>query len=273
MQTKPKIRAVNQNSPEMEKFLSIKEKVKTAKLNTVCQEAKCPNIAECWGLGTATFMVLGDVCTRACKFCHIKTGYPKGKVNELEPFLLARTIKEMNLDYVVITSVDRDDLPDGGAGHFANCIKQIRKRSPETVIEVLIPDFRGNKEQIDMIIAANPDVIAQNLETVERLTHDVRDLRAGYQQTLEVLNYIKSKNSNIYTKSSLMVGLGEKEEEIGQALLDLRNNKVDFLTIGQYLQPSGNHYPLQDFISEEVFKKYESIALDLGFLYAFAAHW
>lgn len=238
-------------------------------MNSVCQEAHCPNMSECWGGGTATFMILGDTCTRGCKFCNIKTGYPKGIVDSLEPYRLARAIAEMNLDFAVITSVDRDDLEDGGAGHFSACIKQVRKKSPKTGIEVLVPDFRGNTDLIRIIIESAPEVIAQNLETVKRLTHEVRDLRAGYEQTLKILQFVKRQAPQIFTKSSLMVGLGETEAEIIEALRDLRNHGVDFLTIGQYLQPSENHFPVREYISDEIFKRYENIALAMGFLYAF----
>lgn len=251
------------------KFADLRERVKKTGLKTVCQEARCPNMAECWGGGTATFMILGDVCTRGCKFCHVKTGYPRGLINPLEPRLLARSIRDLKLDYAVITSVDRDDLPDGGSGHFAACIEEIKVRAPFTVIEVLIPDFRGDRTALDKIIATNPAVIAQNLETVERLTHEVRDSRAGYGQTLDVLAYIKEKNPLIYTKSSLIVGFGEQEEEVLVALSDLRTQGVDFVTIGQYLRPGDRHYPLKEYVTLEQFRRYEELALKMGFLYAF----
>lgn len=264
-----KIRPPNINTKAAKRFAALRKRVKEVKLHTVCEESHCPNMAECWGEGTATFMVLGDTCTRTCRFCNIKTNFPQQKVNKHEPKALAKTIQEMGLDYVVITSVDRDDLPDGGSSHFAECIKEIRKLNPETLIEVLIPDFRGNREHIDTIIKAKPTVIAQNIETVKRLTHEVRDHRAGYEQTMEVLQYIKKKSPKTFTKSSIIVGFGEKEEEVIETLRDLRKHQVDFVTIGQYLQPSDTHFKLVEYVKPEVFKQYEEVALELGFLYAF----
>lgn len=269
MVEKPRIRPNLSDVEARRKFVALRERVKKTGLKTVCQEAHCPNMAECWGGGTATFMILGDICTRGCKFCHVKTGYPRGLINPLEPRLLARSIRDLELDYAVITSVDRDDLPDGGSGHFAACVTEIKRRSPSTVIEVLIPDFRGDRTALAKIITAAPAVIAQNLETVERLTHEVRDPRAGYRQTLEVLAYVKEKNPLIYTKSSLIVGFGEREEEILTALNDLRLQGVDFVTIGQYLRPGDGHYPLREYITTEQFLRYEELALKMGFLYAF----
>ncbi len=264
-----KIRPDLSDLKKRKRYNELRKKVKEQNLHTVCEESHCPNMAECWECGTATFMILGDTCTRACKFCNVKTGYPKGEIDSLEPSKLAKQIREMNLDYAVITSVDRDDLNDGGASHFAECIKSVKAMNPETKIEVLIPDFRGDKKCIDMIIEANPLTIAQNLETVQRLSEKVRDIRAGYEQTLDVLAYIKEKNSKMYTKSSLMVGLGEKEDEIMEALQDLRKAKVDFVTIGQYLQPSKKQLQVQEFISPEQFEKYGKEAKKMGFLGAF----
>lgn len=264
-----KIKPAHANSDEMKVFGNLRKRVKDLKLHTVCEESHCPNMAECWGAGTATYMVLGDTCTRACKFCNVKTGNPMKKVNPREPEDLARAIKEMNVKYAVITSVDRDDLKDGGAAHFAECIRTVKKECPETLIELLIPDFQGETDPLDTIIEAKPKVIGQNIETVERLTHEVRDLRAGYDQTLEVLHYIKDKNPEIYTKSAIIVGLGETEDEVIQTFRDLRQHKVDFVNVGQYLQPSQKHFSLKEYVSPDKFKKYEKIALDMGFLYAF----
>lgn len=264
-----KIKPANDQSPGMSRFRQIKQRVKELNLNTVCAEAHCPNMAECWSQGTATFMIMGDTCTRGCRFCNVKTGNPDKKLDIWEPLSLAQAIKEMDLDYAVVTSVDRDDLADQGAGHFAKCIETVKKRSPKTLLEVLIPDFSGREDLLDLVIKAEPKVIAQNLETVERLTTAVRDIRAGYGKTLEVLKYIKSQAPHIYTKSALMVGLGETEEEVFQAMKDLRAHGVDFLTIGQYLQPSSRHFPLQEYVKPEQFANYEKIALELGFLYAF----
>jgi len=264
-----RIKPANSTSAGMQKFRDLRVRVKELKLNTVCEEAHCPNMAECWSQGTATFMIMGDTCTRGCRFCNVKTGFPNKELDMWEPFGLARDIKEMNLEYAVVTSVDRDDLVDQGANHFAKCIEIVKKKSPETLLEVLIPDFGGKRELLDIIIAAKPKVIGQNLETVERLTKDVRDVRAGYELTLDVLKYIKEQDPEIYTKSSLMVGLGETEAEVVEALTDLRKNNVDFLTIGQYLQPSVKHYKLHEYVKPEQFKQYEKIALEMGFLYAF----
>lgn len=264
-----KIKPAATNSPEMQTFGTLRKRVKDLKLHTVCEESHCPNMAECWGMGTATFMVLGDTCTRGCKFCNIKTGNPFKKINLNEPRDLAKAVAEMKINYAVITSVDRDDLADGGAGHFAKCIETVRQECPDTLIELLIPDFRGQTADLDTIIAAKPKVIGQNIETVERLTHQVRDLRAGYQQTMDVLQYIKSQDPKIFTKSAIMVGLGETEEEVIQTLRDLRDHQVDFVNIGQYLQPSAKHYPLKEYVAPDQFKKYENIALEMGFLYAF----
>lgn len=271
--TKPKwlkIRAPQANSAQMQRFTHLRKRVKERKLHTVCEEAHCPNMAECWGEGTATFMVMGDTCTRACKFCNVKTGFPNKEIDPFEPLSLGKAIKEMDLNYAVITSVDRDDLQDEGAGHFAQCIRAIEHHSPQTIVEVLIPDFRGKTEHIDTIIQAKPRVIAQNIETVKRLTKKVRDMRAGYEQTLNILKYIKETSPETYTKSSIIVGLGETEQEVIETMQDLRDNKVDFLTIGQYLQPSEKHFPLAEYVTPKQFKKYETIGLEMGFLYAFS---
>lgn len=252
--------------PPTGKFSKIKEIIKQHDLNTVCEEAHCPNLSECWSGGTATFMVMGDTCTRACKFCAVKTGFPAKPLNSREPENLANAIAKMNLDYVVITSVDRDDLKDQGAFHFAKCVKKIKEKQKITV-EALIPDFKGNEECLMQIIESGADVIAHNVETVERLQHPIRDPRANYDQSLKVLRLVKQVNPKIFTKSSIMLGLGEKDEEVIQTMKDLRKNQVDMLTIGQYLRPSIKHAEVKEYVTPEKFDYFRNIGLDLGFIY------
>ena len=234
-------------------------------LNTVCEEAHCPNIGECWGSGTATFMLLGDTCTRGCRFCAVNSGNPKMIVDELEPLKIALALKEMNLSYVVLTSVDRDDLPDGGAAHFAETILETRKHNPKMLVEVLTPDFRGDSKSIEKIVSAHPDVFSHNIETVERLQKMARDQRAGYQQSLGVLKLVKEIDSSIYTKSSMMLGLGETEEEVIHSMNDLLAIGVDILSLGQYLRPSSWHLPVQEFVPPSKFETYKEIGERLGF--------
>ncbi|MDO8427874.1 MAG: lipoyl synthase [Candidatus Diapherotrites archaeon] len=253
--------------PTTEEYAKIKLRIKSLKLNTVCQEAHCPNMSECWSGGTATFMVMGDTCTRGCKFCAVKTSRKPLPLDLQEPVKLAEAIKEMNLDYVVITSVDRDDLNDQGANHFAECIQEVKKQNPKILIEVLTPDFRGNTDCLDIVLNAKPDVFAHNIETVQRLQSTVRDPRANYVQSLFVLDYIKKQDSKMYTKSSIMVGLGEQDSEILQTLDDLRSKGVSVVTFGQYLQPSQNHLTVTEFVTPEKFKWFEEQALLKGFLY------
>ena len=253
--------------PGSPRYRELKKRARELKLASVCEEAACPNIGECWGGGTATFMVLGDTCTRGCRFCAVKSSKFGQTLDPYEPMNLAIAIAEMGLDYVVITSVDRDDLKDGGANHFAQCIRATRHAAPATKIEVLIPDFKGDLEHLKCVVDAQPEVIAQNLETVERLTHPVRDRRAGYEQTLRMLKAVKTLDATRLTKSSLMVGLGETEEEMITAMQDLRTADVDFLTVGQYLQPTKKLLDVQAFIHPDQFKRYEEIGLELGFAY------
>jgi len=249
-------------------FSGIKETLSKHKLHTVCESAHCPNISECWSGGTATFMLMGEVCTRGCKFCAVKTGNPMKELDKDEPKKLAQAIAEIKLfDYVVLTSVNRDDLEDGGASHFAECIKEVKKQYPEIIIEVLIPDFKGDIESLKKIVDAKPEVIGHNIETVERLQRHARDARANYKQSLSVLKNVKRLNPNIYAKSALMVGIGETDEEIIQSMKDLRSNGCQLLTVGQYLRPSGWHIPINNFITPEKFKFYEEKAKELGFLY------
>ena len=249
-------------------FSNIKQTIKQHSLHTVCEEAHCPNISECWNTGTATFMLMGDVCTRGCKFCAVKTGNPVKKLDVDEPKKLAKALAEIRLfDYVVLTSVNRDDLADGGASHFAECIREIKKEYPEIIVEVLIPDFKGDVEALKKIVDANPEVIAHNIETVERLQRKVRDVRANYKQSLSVLENIKKMNPGIYTKSSIMVGLEESDEEVVQAMKDLRAINVDILTIGQYLRPTDWHLAVMQYVAPEKFEFYKQKALELGFLF------
>ena len=260
---KPKwLRIVNNTSPQYEE---VKKQVKAHHLSTVCEEAKCPNIAECWSHGTATIMLMGDVCTRACKFCAVDTGNPKGWLDQNEPQNTARTVSLMNLDYVVLTSVNRDDLVDGGAGHYAQSIKAIKKMCPNIKVEALTPDFQGQQQDINTLLDSGVDVFAQNVETVERLTHPVRDIRAGYWQTIDLLGYAKTYRPDVLTKTSLMLGLGETDDEIIQAMDDLRTRHVDILTLGQYLQPTKNHLPVARYVTPENFEKLREIGLQKGF--------
>jgi len=251
----------------MERYQRIRARTRELKLHTVCEEAQCPNIGECWGGGTATFMVMGDICTRGCRFCAVNTRRAGAPLDPEEPRNVAAGIAEMGLDYVVVTSVDRDDLPDQGAGHFAACIEAIRTASPRTMVEVLIPDFRGDTALIEVVDDAGPEVIAHNVETVARLTPKVRDPRAGYQQSMDVLAHLKSREPARLTKSSIMVGVGETREEVLQTMADLRAVGVDFLTLGQYLRPSGKHLKVEEFIHPEVFADYEQRGLEMGFAY------
>jgi lipoic acid synthetase len=253
--------------PGSPRYQQIKERARELKLATVCEEARCPNIGECWNSGTATFMVMGDVCTRGCRFCAVDTSRHGRPLDPHEPDNVAAAIAEMDLDYVVVTSVDRDDLPDQGAGHFAACIRAIRARSPRTMVEVLIPDFRGDLGLVLKVVEAEPDVIAHNVETVPRLQRQVRDPRATWAQSVEVLSGIKQMDPSRYTKSSLMVGLGETADEMVESMRALRSIDVDFLTIGQYLQPTPKHLALERFVHPDQFAAWEQEGLALGFSY------
>ncbi|MDG2107873.1 MAG: lipoyl synthase [Woeseiaceae bacterium] len=236
------------------------------RLSTVCEESMCPNIGECWNAGTATIMVMGSVCTRACRFCAVDTGNPKGWLDTQEPRNSAKAVKLMGLKYVVITSVDRDDLADGGALHYATCVKEIKKLNPNTAVEALTPDFNGIQANIELVVDSGLEVFAQNVETVKRLTHPVRDPRASYEQTIEVLRYAKSHRSDVLTKTSLMLGLGEKDHEIMQTMDDLRAANVDILTLGQYLQPTQHHLAVERYVAPEEFEAYRAKGLEKGFL-------
>ncbi len=236
-------------------------------LHTVCEEARCPNMHECWGSGTATIMLLGDVCSRACRFCMVKAGKPNGLVDRFEPEHVAYALSKMKLSYVVLTSVDRDDLPDGGASHFARTITEVKRRSPGIMVEVLIPDFQNDIDMLRTVVSAGPDVVAHNIETTMFLTAKVRDPRAGYWQSLSVLRNVKKLDGRMMTKSSIMVGLGEEEEEVRLTMKHLRDAGVDFLTVGQYLRPSRRHLPVAEYVSPERFDAYRAMGERMGFLY------
>ena len=248
------------------RYNAVKQQVKEKRLNTVCEEGMCPNISECWSNGTATFMLMGSVCTRACKFCSVDTGNPKGWLDHEEPKNTAKAVSVMGLKYVVLTSVNRDDLADGGAEHYAQTVKAIKASNPNTAVEALTPDFKGIYSSIQTIVNSGIEVFAQNMETVERLTHPVRDIRAGYQQTLDVLAESKRINPNVLTKTSLILGLGETDDEIEKTMDDLIANNVDILTLGQYLRPTLNHLPIEKWVTPEEFNYYRDLGLKKGFL-------
>ncbi len=252
--------------PSGGRYQGVKETVKSHRLSTVCEEAMCPNIAECWNAGTATIMLMGSVCTRACRFCAVDTGNPRGRLDPDEPRLAAQSVKLMGLSYIVLTSVDRDDLPDGGASHYAQVVREIKRVCPDTAVEALTPDFAGKHEHVQLVLESGIVVYAQNLETVRRLTHPVRDPRAGYEQTLGVLAYAKESRPDILTKTSLMLGLGERDEEILEAMDDLRAVGVDIVTFGQYLRPTPSHLPVVRYVPPEDFAKYRRWGLEKGFL-------
>ena len=257
------LRVKSQNSS---KYRELKGIVSEKKLHTVCEEAMCPNIQECWSHGTATFMLLGSVCTRACRFCAVDTGNPKGSLDKDEPIKVASSIAHMNLKYAVLTSVNRDDLRDGGAEHFSHTIQAIKEKAPEVIVEALVPDFLGSKQSIEILLNSKLEVFAQNLETVSRLTKRVRDPRAGYDQTLEVLSYAKQHSPSVITKTSLMFGLGETEEEILKTFDDIKGTGVDVLTLGQYMRPTVNHLPVEKWYTPEEFEYFKDLAIEIGFL-------
>ncbi len=250
--------------PGGERYQKVKATLATLRLHTVCAEAHCPNVGECWGGGTATVMLMGDTCTRGCRFCQVKTAARPPALDPDEPRHLAEAVAELGLDYIVVTSVDRDDLADGGAGHFADAIRRL-KAIPGLLVEVLTPDFQGDAEAIRTVGRAAPDVFANNIETVRRLTPVVRDARAGYQQTLDVLARMKAEFPGVVTKSSIMVGLGETEAEVIETMRDLRGHGVEILTLGQYLRPSAWHLPVAGFVSPERFEALRQEGLALGF--------
>ncbi|TQV85438.1 lipoyl synthase [Aliikangiella coralliicola] len=247
------------------KYQDMKSNVRTNRLATVCEESMCPNIGECWSAGTATIMLMGAVCTRACKFCAVDTGNPKGWLDKDEPQNAADSVAATGLKYIVLTSVDRDDLDDGGAQHYADCVKAIIKASPAVNVETLTPDFKGNLAHLEIVLDSGIKVFAQNLETVKRLTHPVRDPRASYETTMDLLAHSKKYRPDILTKTSLMLGLGETDEEIMETMEDLRKINLDIVTFGQYLRPTPNHLPVERYVSPADFDKYRQWGLELGF--------
>jgi len=253
--------------PSGETYSRVRSIIRKYRLHTVCDEALCPNISECWGSGTATIMLLGDTCTRACKFCAVKTGNPRGYIDRDEPRRVAEAVKELNLDYVVLTSVTRDDLEDGGASIYAETVRLVKEVCPDIIVEVLIPDFNNDPNALKMVVESGVDVVAHNIETVERLTPKVRDPRAGYWKSLKTLKMVKDLSDKVYTKSSIMLGLGERDDEVVKAMRDLRSVGVDILTIGQYLQPTRHHLPVVEYVTPEKFRWFREIGEKLGFLY------
>ncbi len=248
-----------------EDMVRVSRIIKRHRLHTVCEEARCPNIFECWGSGTATFMLLGDVCTRNCRFCAVKTGHPRGAVDRDEPRRVAEAVKEIGLSYVILTSVTRDDLPDGGASIFAETIRRIKELSPDTFVEALIPDYLD--DNLKLVLDSGVDVIGHNIEVVRRITPLVRDRRAKYEKSLEVLRQAKAYRPDVYTKSGIMVGIGETEDEVYEAMQDLRAVGCDIVTIGQYLQPTPRHYPVHRYVTPKEFERYEEKGMEMGFLY------
>jgi len=256
------------------RYGDVQRTVREHRLATVCEESMCPNIGECWNAGTATIMLMGHVCTRACRFCAVDTGNPRGWLDPEEPENAARSVELMGLEYVVLTSVDRDDLPDGGAGHYAACIRAIKARNPRTAVEALTPDFAGNLAAVAAVVESGVDVFAQNLETVRRLTSEVRDPRAGYEQTLGVLAHAgavarsarDAARRGLLVKSSLMLGLGETRDEVAEAMDDLRAAGCHLLTLGQYLRPTANHLPVREFVHPDQFAAYRQLGLAKGFV-------
>jgi len=253
--------------PGGERYNFLKTQMRELGLATVCEEARCPNVAECWGGGTATVMLMGDTCTRGCRFCSVKTNRNGQPLDPHEPTKVAGMLAQLDLEYIVLTSVDRDDLDDQGSGHFAETIREIKRQVPKLLVEVLIPDFRGNQDLLGTLTASAPDVIAHNIETVRRLTPSVRDPRATYDQSMAVLAGIKVHDPAMVTKSSIMVGLGETVDEVKATLVDLREAGCDIVTFGQYLQPTPKHLAVQEFVHPDQFAAYQRMAEALGFRY------
>jgi len=256
--------------PAGESYVELKSLFRSLNLHTVCEEAHCPNVSECWGGGTATIMLMGDTCTRGCRFCAVKSGNPRGALDIEEPRKVAIALAEMDLSYVVLTSVDRDDLPDGGAEHFARTIREIKDRRPDLFVEALIPDFQGDLDAVRKVVDAGVDVLDHNVETVERLQSQVRDRRANYRQSLDVLRSAKLMRDGLFTKSSIMLGLGETREEVLETMRDLRAADVDIVTLGQYLRPSSWHLTVQEYLRPEVFDGFREAGEGMGFAYVAA---
>lgn len=262
----PKPKWLRVKAPSGDRFEAVKRNVSEHRLSTVCEESHCPNMGECWSNGTATIMLMGSVCTRACRFCAVDTGNPNGWLDLDEPANTARSVELMALRYIVLTSVDRDDLSDGGAGHYAACVRAIKQKTPQVVVEALTPDFDGDLNAVEKVLDSGLEVFAQNVETVERLTREVRDPRAGYSKTLKVLEHAKRYRPDVLTKTSLMLGLGETDEEILQTFDDLRAINVDIVTLGQYLQPTRNHLTVKRWVTPQEFDRYRELGLAKGFM-------
>ncbi|CAK8571173.1 unnamed protein product [Lathyrus sativus] len=263
---------LRQKAPQGERFSQIKESISQLKLNTVCEEAQCPNIGECWnggddGIATATIMVLGDTCTRGCRFCAVKTSSNPSPPDPMEPENTAKAIASWGVDYIVITSVDRDDIPDGGSEHFAQTVKAMKNIKPEIMVECLTSDFRGDLKAVETLVHSGLDVFAHNIETVKRLQRLVRDPRAGYEQSLAVLNHAKQSKEGMITKSSIMLGLGESDDEVKKTMMDLRAINVDILTLGQYLQPTPLHLTVKEYVTPEKFDFWKEYGESIGFRY------
>lgn len=256
--------------PSGKSYVALKSLFRSLNLHTVCEEAHCPNVWECWGGGTATIMLMGDTCTRGCRFCAVKSGNPRGALDLDEPRKVAMALAEMDLSYVVLTSVDRDDLPDGGAGHFARTVREIKARRPDMLVEALIPDFQGDADAIRTVVDAGVDVLDHNVETVERLQRQVRDPRASYRQSLDVLRAAKEMRDGLFTKSSIMLGLGETRQEVLDTMRDLRSADVDIVTLGQYLRPSAWHLPVEEYVPPAVFDGFREAGEAMGFAYVAA---
>ena len=256
--------------PAGESYAQLKSLFRSLNLHTVCEEAHCPNVWECWGGGTATIMLMGDTCTRGCRFCAVKSGNPQGALDLDEPRKVAIALAEMDLSYVVLTSVDRDDLPDGGAGHFARTVWEIKALRPDLLVEALIPDFQGDRAAIRSVVESGVDVLDHNVETVERLQDRVRDRRANYRQSLGVLQSAKAMRDDLFTKSSIMLGLGETREEVLGTMRDLREADVDIVTLGQYLRPSSWHLPVAEYVPPDVFDTLREAGEEMGFAYVAA---
>jgi lipoyl synthase len=267
----PKPEWLKVRAPGGEAFHRLQKTFRELDLHTVCEEARCPNVGECWREGTATVMLLGDVCTRGCRFCAVTTGDPRGAVDVREPEHVARAISRLELAYVVLTMVDRDDLLDGGAAHVERTVRRLRELRPDLLVETLVGDFHGHLDAVDTVVDAAPDVFAHNIETVRRLTRTVRDVRCGYDQSLEVLRRAKDRSAGrarMLTKSSVMVGLGESDDEVMETMQDLRAAGVDVLTVGQYLRPTPKHHEVVRFVEPATFDAWQRAAMEMGFLYA-----
>jgi lipoyl synthase len=254
-------------APGGDNYTRIKETLRSLDLNTVCEEARCPNVGECWSAGTATIMVLGHTCTRGCRFCAVTTGQPGGAVDPREPVHVARAIAKLSLRYVVLTMVDRDDLLDGGAAHVAQTITELRERCPDLIVEALVGDFGGRRRDLDRLFESAPDVFAHNIEVSRRLTPKIRDQRCDYDLSLDVLRYARERASGRYVKSSIMVGIGETDDEVIETMADLRGAGVDIVTLGQYLRPTPKHAPVMRYVDPPTFERYEREAKALGFAF------